>query len=260
MDGRHDGDAEVDGRVPDPHPEAAVLGDALLGDVQLRHDLDAADDRAVVLLGDGLHRRLEHAIDPVLDHHFLVAGLDVDVGGATVQGVEDRRIHEADDGRLVGLDLVDGQDLVAVVVVVDDLDLERFRRLLQDALRSLAPLERLLDRRRGSHRRKNGRPEKERELVEHRDVRGVRHHQDEVAGLPPVGEEGVAKHQLDGDGLEQLGVGGKRGHVHELQAMVGRQRPGRRLLVRRRQAGGSVLNHRHQMVPWIAEIAWNSGR
>ena len=115
----HDRDAEVDGAAADLHPEAAVLGHALLGDVQLGHDLDAADDRGVVLLGDRLHGRLEHAVDAVLDHHLVVAGLDVDVGGAAVQGVEDRGVDEADDRRLVGLDLVDGEDFLAVVVVAE---------------------------------------------------------------------------------------------------------------------------------------------
>jgi hypothetical protein len=38
----HDGDAEVDGAAGDAELEAAVLRDALLGDVELRHDLDTA--------------------------------------------------------------------------------------------------------------------------------------------------------------------------------------------------------------------------
>ena len=45
---RHDGDAEVDGAALHPQPEAAVLGHPLLGDVELGHDLDAAQDRVVV--------------------------------------------------------------------------------------------------------------------------------------------------------------------------------------------------------------------
>ena len=93
--GRHDGDAEVDGAAADLHAEAAVLGDPLLRDVQLGHDLDAADDRGVVLLGHRLHGRLQHAVDAVLDDDLGVAGLDVDVRGAAVEGVEDRRSPRA---------------------------------------------------------------------------------------------------------------------------------------------------------------------
>ena len=62
--------------------EAAVLRHALLGDVELRHHLDARDDRAVELLGDRPHRRLQHAVDPVLHVDRVVLRLDVDVAGA----------------------------------------------------------------------------------------------------------------------------------------------------------------------------------
>ena len=79
--------------------EAAVLRDALLGDVQLGHDLDARDDRRVELLVDRLHRLVQHAVDAVLDHHLAVAGLDVDVRGAALQRVEDRRVDQLDDRR-----------------------------------------------------------------------------------------------------------------------------------------------------------------
>ena len=48
-------------------------------------------------------------------------------------------------GRLVRLDLVDGEDLLAVLVLAEDLDLEGLRGLLQHALRALAALQRLLD-------------------------------------------------------------------------------------------------------------------
>ena len=50
VDGRHDRDAEVDGAALHAQAEAPVLGHALLRDVQLGHDLDAADDGLVVAL------------------------------------------------------------------------------------------------------------------------------------------------------------------------------------------------------------------
>ena len=46
VDGRYDGDAEVDGAAGELELEAAVLRDALLGDVELRHDLDAPPNLA----------------------------------------------------------------------------------------------------------------------------------------------------------------------------------------------------------------------
>src|SRR5205807_8841812 len=54
VDAGHDGDAKIDGAIVVAHAEAAVLGDAALGDVELAHHLDAGDDSRVVLFGDGL--------------------------------------------------------------------------------------------------------------------------------------------------------------------------------------------------------------
>src|SRR6185295_4080612 len=45
------GDADVDVPAGELDPDAAVLGQALLGDVELRHDLHAAQDGALVALG-----------------------------------------------------------------------------------------------------------------------------------------------------------------------------------------------------------------
>jgi hypothetical protein len=53
VDARHDRHAEVDRLARHAQLEAAVLRDALLGDVELGHDLDARDDRAVELLAIG---------------------------------------------------------------------------------------------------------------------------------------------------------------------------------------------------------------
>jgi hypothetical protein len=224
VDGRHDGHAEVDGAASNLHAEAPVLGHALLGDVQLGHDLHAADDRRVVLARDGLHGRLQHAVDAVLDHHLGVPGLDVDVRGAPVQGVEDRGVHELDDGRGVGLDLVHGQDLLAVLLVVQDLELEGLRGLLQDPLRALAALQRLLDRAGRAHRRLDGGLEDEGQLVHHRDIRGVGHDQDQAAVLAAIGQEVVTEHEVRGHRLQDVGVRGERCHVHVLQPVPHGQR------------------------------------
>ena len=77
VDRRHDRDAEVDRAALHAQAEAAVLGHALLRDVQLGHDLDAADDRLVVALVERLQRGVEHAVDAVLRQHLAVLGLDV---------------------------------------------------------------------------------------------------------------------------------------------------------------------------------------
>ena len=113
VDARHDRHAEVDRLAGQPQLEAAVLRHALLGDVELRHDLHARDDRAVMPLVDRRHRRLQHAVDPVLHVHRVVLRLDVDVARAALDRRVDRRVHQPDDRARVRRELVDGQLVVA---------------------------------------------------------------------------------------------------------------------------------------------------
>ena len=40
---------------------------------------------------------LEHAVDAVADAHVLVVGLEVDVGGAALDGLRDDLVDELDD-------------------------------------------------------------------------------------------------------------------------------------------------------------------
>ena len=106
VDRGHDGDAEVDEAALVADAEAAVLGHALLGDVELAHDLDAAEDGAVMLAGDGRHGLLQHAVDAVLDVHRIVVAFDVNVGGAALERGEDGGVDQANDGADVFVSLV----------------------------------------------------------------------------------------------------------------------------------------------------------
>ena len=133
-------------RPRDAQLEAAVLRDALLGDVELRHDLDARNDRAVVPLVDRVHRLVEDAVDAVLDDDDVLLRLDVDVRGAALDRVEDDRVDELDDRRGVLRDPVDREGLLALLVLGDELHPEVLGRLVEDALRGLALLEDVADR------------------------------------------------------------------------------------------------------------------
>ena len=44
---------------------------------------------------------LEHAVDAVADPHLVVLGLEVDVGGAALDGLRDDPVHELDDRRVL---------------------------------------------------------------------------------------------------------------------------------------------------------------
>ncbi len=81
--------------------DAAVLRQALLGDVELGHDLEARDHGALQRLDVLRHRHLvQHAVDAVADAQVVLHGLDVDVRRALVERFADDLVHELDDARL----------------------------------------------------------------------------------------------------------------------------------------------------------------
>ncbi len=93
---RQGGNADVDLALREPQADAAVLGQAPLGDVQVRHDLDAADHGGLVLprmRGDVV----EHAVDAVAHPQPPLSRLDVHVGCAVSQRLENRQVHQLDD-------------------------------------------------------------------------------------------------------------------------------------------------------------------
>src|SRR5690606_17855400 len=95
-DGAH---ADVDDLAGDLLGDAAVLREALLGDVEAGFDLHAADDggeeAAVRLLP--LH---ELAVDAVAHDDLVADGLDVDVGRALPDRRVEEVVHPPDDGGL----------------------------------------------------------------------------------------------------------------------------------------------------------------
>ena len=80
--------------------DAAVLRQALLGDVELRHDLDARDDqrRHGAL---GLQHLAQHAVDAEADDEPVLERLDVDVGGVFLHRLREHGVDQADDRRVV---------------------------------------------------------------------------------------------------------------------------------------------------------------
>ncbi len=95
--GRH---AHVDRATGDAERDAAVLRQALLGDVETRHDLDARDDqrrhRAL-----GLQHLAQHAVDAEADHEPVLERLDVDVRAVFLDRLGQERVDQPDDRRLV---------------------------------------------------------------------------------------------------------------------------------------------------------------
>src|SRR5581483_5682992 len=141
---RQRGDAEVDLLAHQAELDAAVLRQATLGDVELRHDLDARDDRRL----EPARRALDVVQDPVdavADLELVLERLDVDVRRALLDRAVDEQVHEADDRRLAR-EVAEVVDVLFVVGEVLDVGLRRLRaavsvRRRAVPVRRLEPLE-----------------------------------------------------------------------------------------------------------------------
>ena len=114
--------AEVDVGAVHAELDASVLRDALLGDVHAGHQLEAREDGVLQLLRQLLHH-LAGAVDPVAQQDVRLGGLDVDVRGTAVHGLDDDpRGHLDDRAFVVDVDgLVDGAVHGSVDALVDRL-------------------------------------------------------------------------------------------------------------------------------------------
>ena len=100
------------GWPPTVEPHTPILRQALLGDVEARHDLEAGGDAGHHAAGDrgGV---VEHAVDPVADAHVLAVRLEVDVRSAFLDPFCDHAVDQLDHRR-VARRLADLGDLAHV--------------------------------------------------------------------------------------------------------------------------------------------------
>ncbi len=80
---------------------------------------------------------MQHAVDAVLDGHFLVPRFDVDIARPALQRIEDGGVDQLDDGRDIAVGRrqpVDGQSLVLVLFVANHVQREAFGHLFEHAL------------------------------------------------------------------------------------------------------------------------------
>src|SRR5207253_5556013 len=101
VDGGEGRDAEVDLVGVVAELDAAVLGEAAFGDIEVGHALDPGDEGGLEAIGRD-HDLVEDAVHAEADAEDLFVGLEVDVGGAAADGVDQDHVDELDDGGLVG--------------------------------------------------------------------------------------------------------------------------------------------------------------
>ena len=104
------------GWPPTFRPTRPSCGQALLGDVEARHDLQARGDA-----GDHAARHrggvVEDAVHAVANPHVLALRLEVDVGRALLDALRDHAVDELDHGSIAGR-LADLGDLAAGLLLV----------------------------------------------------------------------------------------------------------------------------------------------
>ena len=212
----HDGNAEIHrprgALAPSGKhgPEPSVLRDAPLGDVELRHHLEPRHDGLVVGAVHGLHRRIEDAVHPVLQHDLPGLGLDVDVGGAPLDGVQEQRIHEPDHGApgpgvFERVERDDGRAGVPVASS-EPLDPQVLGRAVEQEAGVGVPLDNGVDLRRIAHVDNHGSPEQQLQPI-HLGLDDRRRYDDgEALAVFRQRNEAVAPHQLHGDAAPDCGV------------------------------------------------------
>src|ERR1700739_2736366 len=207
MHGGHDGDTEVDEAALVANAEAAVLRYAALSDVELAHDLDAAQDGGVMLARDGRHGFLQDSVDAVLHMQRIVISLDVDVRGASLESGEDGGVDQADDGTdvLIAGQLLDGDVFVGLGVVAgEDVEGQAFAGFVEDTLRLLGFLEQVSNLREGGDARDDAMTEQTGDFVEHHQPRRIADGNDEHIRLLLDGHEVVTEHQFPGNRSQQV--------------------------------------------------------
>src|SRR5262249_12548885 len=101
VDHRDDRNTDVDFSALHAHLDAAVLWQTLFRDVQVRHDLDAADDRGLKAADfRRQHLRLQQTVDAVPNSERLLLRFDVNITRSFVGGFDQNLIDQADDGSL----------------------------------------------------------------------------------------------------------------------------------------------------------------
>ena len=184
VDGRERGEPEVQGPAAHLHRDPAVLGETLLGDVQVGHHLEPADQPALDVLGGGRHRLVEHTVDPEADPDVALSRFQVDVGGSVAHRLRHDRVHELDDrGVLEGLlevrrGLVDGFGGDA-------------RHRLHLRVHAGELLDRVLDVVRRRDDRLDVPPRDRPDVVERVDVGGIRHRDQQSAVALPDRDRSV---------------------------------------------------------------------
>ena len=228
VDGRHDGNAEIDEAALVADPEAPVLRHAALGDIQFAHDLDARNNRGEPVLGNRRHGMNQHAVNPVLDGNFDVPGLDVNVGGAPFERRKDHGVHQANDRADRGILLrqaVGGNVRIGFFILLDHRQREGFGGLVENALGLLGALQEIADLGGRGDLQDQFLAQQQRQFVAEQNLARIGHCDHQGAALSLHRHKVESEHQLGGNAAKQLRIDPLFEQIDESAAVSFRQAP-----------------------------------
>ncbi len=196
----------------DFHADPTVLRDAALGDVDVGHDLQTADDTGLNA-PRRTHHLVQHAVDAEPDSQVVLGGLYVDVGRSVPYCLRHEQVDELDDRRVLD-ELGDVRQLDLVVGV--------FGRSLHDrvdvAVHPVEALDGVVDLGRGGDDRADLGARDGADVIDREHVGGVGHRDDEAAVLPTDRDRLVTTGEGFGDEGGDRTVDGAVVEVDELEA------------------------------------------
>src|SRR6266566_4285404 len=224
-------DTEVDLAVVVAQLDTAVLRKPALGDVEVRHDLQAREDRRFQPLRRGQHL-VQHAVHPEADAEDLLVRLEVNVGGALLDCLDKHHVDQLHHRRFVGRLLqLEDIDLGAFLALLDDLDIGQVRlHVRQDGgdglrLRLVVPVDRLLDRRLRRDQWQHLEVRHERDVVEREHVRGIRHRERQRVPHLPDRDDLVLARDRRRHELEHVRIDVELSECDRRDAVLSRQEP-----------------------------------
>ncbi len=209
--------------------EAAPLRGAALGDVDVGEDLDAGHDPGVDGAGRR-HRVVEETVHAVANDELALVGLDVDVGGALLQGLTDHLVHQVDDGRVLGAALrLVGVQLLLLGHVLAENDRRLGQGLLHLAGTLQSPVVALAGLgydRLGADHRVHAAARDDAQVVEGVEIEGIGHRHPDDTVVDAQRQDVVLAGQLGRHDRQRLGGDLVLAGIEERDAKLRAQEPG----------------------------------
>src|SRR5215469_198666 len=241
---RQRADSEVELLLLGPHRhfqhDAAVLGQPLFADVELRHNLHARGN-GVFQLERRRHDRLQHTVNAEAYAKFLFVGLHVNIAGAALDGVGEHQVHQLHDGSLVGRLLQVGQVHLLLFRLQFDVAVSQVGHRLHDLLQVilLAASVSLFDagdnRAFRRHHRLDIEAGHELDVVHGKDVGGIHHGDGERSSHAAQGKNLVTLGGFKGNQLDHRRIDFEIGEIDGGNAVLPGEEVGHVLIVEEAQ-------------------------